>query len=189
MKELRVYFEGSPLLRSGFHRFLGEIITFAADARIRVNFVATKGRPIEDFKIALAKHPEAHNVLLLDSEGPLDSSSRRPRLNTISANQVFWMVELMEAWFLADPDSLEGYYGADFQRDSLPGRREIEQTPKAEVERGLKEATRRTKKGKYHKTKHAPDLLAKIDAAKVRTASPQCDRIFGELIAAIQQSD
>ena len=38
-----------------------------------------------------------------------------------------------------------------------------------------------TQKGKYHKTMHAPDLLARIDAAKVRAAAPACDRLFNVL--------
>ena len=31
-------------------------------------------------------------------------------------DRVFWMVELMEAWFLADRDALASYYGAEFRR-------------------------------------------------------------------------
>jgi hypothetical protein len=47
----------------------------------------------------------------------------------------------------------------------------------------LKQATRQTQKGRYHKTQHAPRILESLDPTKVRRAAPNCDRLFRELLA------
>jgi hypothetical protein len=88
--------------------------------------------------------------------------------------QVFLMVQAMEAWFLADRKVLAIYYGADFRSNNLPGdERHIEAIRKGDLERSLVDATRVTKtKGRYHKTRHAFDLLAEIDPGKVEAGSP-----------------
>jgi hypothetical protein len=39
--------------------------------------------------------------------------------------------------------------------------------------------------GEYHKTKHAPNLLAIIDPALVRNAAPNCDRMFRLILDAL----
>jgi hypothetical protein len=36
----------------------------------------------------------------------------------------------------------------------------------------------RTQKGEYHKTRHAPDLLGRLDEAKVRKRCRSCERLF-----------
>ena len=94
------------------------------------------------------------------------------------------MVQMMEAWFLADPEALAAYYGQHFGAKALPGRENVEQIAKSDVERSLKEATKRTQKGEYHKIRHGSDLLAKIDPAKVRRRAPHCERLLTMLAAA-----
>ncbi|WP_414542976.1 DUF4276 family protein [Nostoc sp. CCY0012] len=49
---------------------------------------------------------------------------------------------------------------------------------KNNLEPSLKAATRNTSKGEYQKIKHASKLLELLDVAKVRQASPYCDRLF-----------
>ena len=64
------------------------------------------------------------------------------------------MTQIMEAWFLADPDRLGECYRKGFHANALPNNRNVEQIDKQTVMRSLDDATRRTKKGKYqdHKT-------------------------------------
>ena len=92
---------------------------------------------------------------------------------------------MMEAWFHADPDALEKFYGAGFRRKSLKANPNVESIPKPDLERGLKGATGRSRKGDYfdHKTSHGPQLLAKVDPDLVRQAAPNCDRLFRAAIA------
>ena len=72
------------------------------------------------------------------------------------------MVQVMESWFLADPDTLKAFYGREFRAGSLPRNQNIEQISKQDVERGLKHATSVTKKGDYYdnKGKHSFAILA-----------------------------
>jgi uncharacterized protein DUF4276 len=170
--EIWLYFEGENALRGGFHEFLKEIVNRARDKRIKFRLRPCGATATADYQIALKKHPDALNILLRDSDGleipnpPKDSE--------------FWMVELMEAWFLADPEALEGYYGNPFPRAYNP---RVEELPKADVLARLRDATRHTQKGPYHKTKHAPHILERIDPAKVRKAAPNCERLFHEVLA------
>lgn len=91
------------------------------------------------------------------------------------------MVQMMEAWFLADSEALGAYYGQRFGAKALPGRENVEQIPKADVERFLKEATKKTQKGEYHKIRHGSELLARIDPDKVRKRAPHCERLLAML--------
>jgi hypothetical protein len=83
------------------------------------------------------------------------------------------MVQAMEAWFLADRDTLAAYYGQGFRLNALPGdERHIEAISKDDLVPSLEQATSDTKtKGQYHKTRHGFALLALIDPAKVEAGS------------------
>jgi hypothetical protein len=98
------------------------------------------------------------------------------------------MVQLMEAWFLADPEALALYYGKDFASNALKKNRRVEEIPKADLLKCLKQATRKTQKGIYHKTAHAPRILELLDPDKVRKAAPECDRLFREILTEIENS-
>ncbi len=94
------------------------------------------------------------------------------------------MVEMMEAWFHADPAALAKFYGARFQKSALKGDpKNVEKIPKKDVEKGLKAATARTAMGSYHKTWHGPKILEVIDPQLVRHAAPNCDRLFQAILS------
>jgi len=174
--EIRIYFEGDKKLREGFHVFLADIIDKARARRVRVELIATGGTPEKDYQIAVRAHPGSWNVLVRDSEGPLPSENHDSK---------FWMVQVMETWFLADPERLEGYYGDGFKKAALKANRKIEEIPKADVLACLKQATKGCKAGEYHKTKHAPMILKRIDPTRVRKVAPNCARLFTALLAAL----
>src|SRR2546428_320644 len=67
-----------------------------------------------------------------------------------------------------------------FNENALP-KSPVEQIAVKDLIDGLKKATATTTKGKYHKTKHAPEILKKLNVAKVRQAAPYCDRLFKTL--------
>jgi hypothetical protein len=190
VKEIRIYFEGDDALRPGFRSFLSQIAEAAKLRRCKFNLIAANGTPVLDYQDAIATHPDAWNVLLLDSEeaitGPLPDFCRKKRLPDLS-DSVFWMVQIMESWFLADPESLKKYYGDGFRENALDGDPRVEKIPKADVLLRLKAATRATKKKEYHKTAHAPDLLARIKPDLVKAAAPHSTRLFGELLAKLAE--
>ena len=173
-KHIRIYFEGDKKLTRGFHTFLLGPGTRGA---ARVNLSHTDGQPIRDFRRGQKSHPGAVNLLLLDSD---EMPNRRQELADCPDN-VFWMTELMEAWFVADSENLRGYYGKDFNDKAMPSNPEVERIPKKDVVDGLKGATRDTQKGVYHKTRHAPDLLMNLDREKVKRAAMECERLFRRL--------
>jgi hypothetical protein len=182
VKGIRIYFEGDDKLRPGFNTFFKDIKETARQQRLDVKSVATNGTPSGDFAKALKSHPDWINLLLLDSEGPLEVISERQRqVASFDGANVFWMIELMESWFLADCDALEKYYGQGFNSNALPGNRQVQNISKKDVIDGLKRATEKTKPGRYHKTKHAPNLLALVDSDLVRTAASECQRLFDAL--------
>ena len=88
----------------------------------------------------------------------------------------------MEAWFLADRDALDEFYGPGFQAGSLPGQANIEQIPKRFLLPALKHASRQTSQGPYHKARHAFALLALINPQTLREASVHAGRLFDVLI-------
>lgn len=92
-------------------------------------------------------------------------------------DQVHLMVQCTEAWFLADPEALSRYYQQGFHEGALPCQPEVEQISKVDILSRLDRATRRTRKGRYHKTSHAFDLLARIDPDKVCAVSPHARRL------------
>ncbi len=96
-------------------------------------------------------------------------------------DQAHLMVQVMEAWFLADPDALSTYYGQGFLVNSLPGRMDIEKIEKEKVFKVLSHATKRTQKGEYHKTRHGFDLLERIDPNLVRAASLHAEALLSVL--------
>jgi hypothetical protein len=192
--ELRIYFEGDNQLRPGFHGFLKEMKAAAAAGKKRCRFqlIEAKGTPVQDFRDALRTHPDAWNVLLLDSEAPIAGSladlCRRNKLDSAHEGSVFWMVVVMESWFLADIAALKAYYGEGFQENAATGNPEVEKILKADVYSKLKSATKNTKPGQYHKTRHAPALLGAIDVNLVKAAAPNCERMFRMILGKLAEN-
>ena len=190
VSEIQIFLEGDKALLKGFHAFLKPAIDAARQRGIRFQLVS--GGPldetIKDFMDAIQDNSDAFNILLVDSDGPdggnlIASIKGRSTWNgrvgaRIQDNQIHFMVEVMESWLLADKNALANYYGNGFQTNRLPQNPSVEEIFKADVISGLESATSSTPKGKYHKTRHAPDLLKQVDVSKVRNAAPNCDRLF-----------
>src|ERR1017187_2046589 len=135
--EIRIYYEGDTELREGFRSFFREIET-ANDGQ-PPKLIAGRGREqaMADFQKAVRKHPGALIVLLIDSDGPddgklFDTICRPQQMPGQLRDRVFWMVECMESWFLADVEALSSYYRADLT-EALRGNPIVEQIPKRDV--------------------------------------------------------
>lgn len=195
--EIRVYFDGDPKLRPGFDELFGELHRAARECGIAIHFVGCKARTAKSFRLALEDYPDALNLLLMDAESPVSSTDAWEHLRTRSDNQVsrpqgtsagqaHLMVQLMESWFLADREMLSRFYGQKFLASRLPARADVENVAKKDVISTLRAATRRTPKGDYHKTRHAPELLARLSRERVCDASPWCKRLFETIERAIE---
>lgn len=199
VKEIRIYFEGAKFLRPALGDFLSDVRQQATKKQIQWNIIASgsRGRAFDDFRAALNNHPDAFNLLLVDAEAPVVHTPwehlRRRQLDQwpqpdADDSHCHLMVQMMEAWFVADVQALKDYYKQGFNENAVPGTSDVEKIAKDQIEIALKEATRKTSKGKYHKTRHAPAILSLLNVDKVRQAAPHCDRLFKTLHEIIEPS-
>ena len=182
-------------MRRAFRKFFGVLDQVAEDqgSSLKLTLHGTRRAAYTQFCYAHNHEPETYHVLLVDSEDPVQhpgecwrhlrerEADGWERPGGVEEAQCQLMVEAIESWLFADPDCLAGYYGTDFQKSSLPGRRNVEEIPKQEHLVKLQAATRHTQKGVYHKTRHLPDLLRTISTQKVRERAEHCDRLFVNL--------
>jgi hypothetical protein len=198
MKEIHLFCEGGgdgrdskQKLKIGFVGFLRELILLARSKRIRFNVTMCGSRLVayDKFQTALQTQPDVFNVLLVDSEAPVDKTPwehLRERdgwsLPGCNDDHCHLMVQAMEAWLIADPDALKKYYGQNFNGNAIPKTSDVEQISAARLEPSLRNASRNTQKGEYQKIKHASELLERhVDPSKVRKASGHCERLFAVL--------
>ena len=187
MSHVCLYIEGGRGLVAPFKDFIEKAVPGARHA-MQITLCAGRDDAVHDFLLGISKKPFLSHILLIDSEGPDDGrlfeSLRRTREwtkrnpDSVSGDQVFWMVQLMEAWFLADRDALRKYYGSGLNENSLIGNPKVEEIPKLDVLDSLKNATRDTSKGKYLKGAHAARLLGYLNPACVRSVAPNFERLL-----------
>lgn len=198
VSEIRIYVEGGgdgketkARFREGMTHFLSALKSLAREKSIRWDIVACGSRndTLRNFRSALKSHPQAFNVLLVDSEAPFTATSPTVHLKNrdgwdmagMADEQCHLMVEMMENWFLADVDALESFYKKGFNRNAIPRNQNVEQIAKADVETALKNAIRGTIAGRYQKIRHGTQLLEKVNPELVRKRAPNCERIFKTL--------
>ena len=200
--EIHVHFEGDRRLRSAFDRFTSSLRRDAASRRFKLLMVAGKDRyrTLQNFARSLDGPQHIRSMLLVDAEGTvaeacwnkpwshldLLEAAKLPRPENATDDQAHLMVQAMEAWFVADRDAVADYYKQGFLPNRLPDTKDIESIPKADLVKSLRKASQKTQKGPYDKTRHAPDLLAIFDPAKVRAASRWCERLFATISEVIQ---
>lgn len=194
--EIRIYVEGGgdqketkARLRRGFGAFLRDLRDACRRRSIRWNVTACGGRDatFDAFDMAIRTHRTAFNVLLVDAEGPVDDGpfdhlpdrwTAQWKAGGVEERQCHLMVQILESWLIADGQQLAEYYGQGFHGKALPNETNVERVAKERVFAALEAATRGTKKGEYHKTRHAPDLLGRVRPSVVRSRAPYCDRLF-----------
>jgi len=197
VSEIRIYVEGGgpgkhskAAMRRGFGEFLTILRNAAQERHVCWHIVACGPRndAFDAFCTALKTHTGAFNVLLVDSEGPVTTRPLQHlgtrdgwAIDNSLDEHCHLMVQMMESWFVADIDALENFYGNGFQRSAFPERINVEVIDKATLEHELKSATRDTRKGRYAKARHGPELLGRLDPDKVRRKAPHCERLFATL--------
>ena len=195
--KVRVYVEGGgdgrelrARCREGFTSFFERATLAGRMPRIIAS--GSRTNAFNKFCVALGSSNEVEFIVLLvdsedpvvDGSGPWHHLARRDgwdKPDNAKDENVHLMVQCMETWFLADRDGLAAYFGRGFNRNALPGRREIEDVAKADVLDGLKNATRRCKKGEYGKGRHSFDILKQTDSSKLLVASPHAKRLIDTL--------
>ncbi len=155
--------------------------------------VACGGRQeaFKDFVTALRTQKAGSMVMLLvDSEGPVDgtdpwahllSRDRWQRPPDARPEQCHLMVQIMESWFLADPEAIEKFFGAGFRKNALPANSDIEEIERERVISSLERAAHGCAKAGYRKGAHSFALLGTIDPGKLEAAAPFAKRFFETL--------
>jgi hypothetical protein len=195
--EIRVYVEGGgdgqetkARVRRGFSEFFKDVVTRAREKRIgwRVVPCGSRDRTLDAFQIALRRHPDAFNIMLVDAEAPVTAEPRQHLRNRdgwdlggVTDDRCHLMVQVVEAWLVADIEALQRYYGDGFNSNSIPRTVNVEQIDKPTLYSSLDAATRRTTKGVYHKIRHGPEILGRLDVSKVRKRAAHCERLFALL--------
>ena len=175
---MRVYLEGARRLRNPMKTFLRNAISTIHRQSVTLEIEPCGSRDSAIRRCAR----DAGSFLLKDSEGEdLQQLTDRVTALTGAPNRAFFMVQLMEAWFLADRPALETYYGRGLNAGRLPRNPNIEEIPKPDVERGLHDATRQCSKGAYNKGEHAPDMLPRLNPVSIYNTCPNFRRLIDHL--------
>lgn len=195
--KVKVYVEGggdSKDLRTRCRRGFSSFFERATLAGRMPQVIACGGRgtAFDKFRTARrSRRADEFIVLLVDSEDPVAEGSGtwehlavRDGWDTppeVGDEHAHLMVQCMEAWFLADREALAAFFGQGFNHNVLPSREEIEEVAKNDVLDGLRNATRRSRKGEYGKGSHSFDVLERIDPAKVLAVSPHAKCLIDTL--------
>jgi len=197
VNEIRIYVEGGggkdskAWLRVAFTQFLNQSREADQSARttLRVVMCGSRQETYEAFQRGTRDHAGSAVLLLVDAEASVIGTERqhlaaqdRWDLSFAADDSIHLMTQLMESWFVADPAALARFYGQGFAAVSIPKRTNVEEIPKADIERALHDATRKTQRGTYHKTQHAPKILESLDPATVRARAPGCERLLQHLM-------
>jgi hypothetical protein len=206
VQDIRIYIEGggnngpqTRQLRQGFEQFLTELRDAATKRGLQVKVIMCGERQsaLKAYRLGCRKNASSVNLFLVDSEGPVSTTSPWDHLvkqrdgflePRISDDFCHLMVQLFEAWLVADPDCLERYYGQGFHPGALPKHPDVEAISKKDVLDSLKRATRGSQKGQYHKIKHCSALLKRLSADEVRKRAKHCERLFATIERLIAQA-
>lgn len=154
----------------------------------KVSACGSREQAYEDFCDALADD-SSDPILLVDSEGAVRTTDAWSHLTqeddwerpqSAGADSAHLMVQVMEAWFLADRSALAAYFGQGFRASALPQRAQIEDISKADVLRGIGEASRRTNKP-YAKGRDSFAILQRLNIDKLMDACPHAKRLIETL--------
>lgn len=168
-----LYLEGGNHLRAPMAQFI----------RRAAGPIDLKIRPCGSGSDAIAQCSKDEDALLLiDSEGMDVPQLVQSVASQIGAtNRAFFMVQLMEAWFIADRNALADYFGAGFRNSALPQNPNVEDIPKQDIENCLRNATRDCAKQHYAKGRDDVRLLERLNPTAVYNACPNFARLIDHL--------
>ena len=172
---MQLYMEGNKRLRAPMSQFIRKI-TGPIDLKI------TPCNSRDDTIKQCAKDEGA--LLLIDSEGEeLRSLISRIRPQIGPDNRHFFMVQKMEAWFVADRQTLADYFGPGFHENALPQNANIESVSTRDIDDALRNATRNCAKQRYAKGRDDVGLLNILNPPTVYNACPNFAGLINHLRA------
>jgi len=200
---IAIYLEGGGVgantksaLRRGMSEFLGEIRDNCRDNRWFFKLVACGDRNEAYRGFYNFNEFEKYHVvvLLVDSEEKVKAGYPHQHLTQRDGwqflennkNNVHLMVQTMETWIVCDQNAMKKFYGNNYRPIILPA--ELEDTSKPDISNWLDNATSKTQKGRYHKIKHASELMKQINPDEVRKRCKHCDNMFTSLLSRFEKA-
>ena len=164
----------------------------------RIVACGPRSRAFRDFERAL-RNGDGYPILLVDSEDPVadaDRSDANPsgawrhlgrrdgwtKPSGARDDQAQLMVTTMETWLLADRQTLIAYFPA-MNANALPPDVDLESRRTQKVTDALRDATRSSSKGRYHKGNHSFDLLGRVQPEELKGRLPHFRRFVETLDA------
>jgi hypothetical protein len=139
--------------------------------------------------------------MMIDSEEPLNdreatwdhliNSDNWEKPPGAVNEQVLFMTTCMEAWIVADHDSLRNHYGSRLQVSALPPLAILEERNRHDIQDALVQATRNCKNA-YQKGKRSFDILSKLTPDALKPHLPSFRRnleILDEKLKGIQRPE
>jgi Domain of unknown function (DUF4276) len=189
MVTVRVYFEGGADPKGN-----PNVATIDNTNRLRESFNKLLNSGLENEKVRIQAHPaysinstvkirEPNSLLLIDLDGSKDKKGQRLKDNGLLDIQdsVFFMVQRMEAWILSQPEVIEEIFASfkfkdtSIKDDELIKGKDPENIlhPDAVLDTILQRYFSYTKSGKskklkYGKLKHSPDLIEKLNIQQLK---------------------
>jgi hypothetical protein len=133
------------------------------------------------FRTAIGKGQDFHQILLVDSEDPVDPQGELSHGTAVAWNhlqsrdgwtrphgtdddQAQMMVACMETWIMSDREALSKVFGAELQVSALLPVNDLEQRSTSDVQRALENATRNCGPHKaYRKGRRSFQILAELN--------------------------
>ena len=184
MSRIVIHFEGKKDLRPGFRKLFERHVNRAREKRIRFDLISggSNVETVKDFLRSCRENPSDLNVLLVDSESPAPSAAAAIRAlrsrsywdasAAVDDGQINFMVQAMEAWFIADRRALATHFGNRFNADGLPSPRNAESISPQGLTDSITQALRASGgwrgRRRYDKARDGARLLELLNEATVR---------------------
>ena len=195
--EVTIHFEGHSNLRAGFHKLFESHVNHARQRRMRFKLIAGGSRTeaVKDFLRSCRSQPSNVNILLIDSEGPVPKTASA--IQSLRAqnfwdggvacddDQINFMVQAMEAWFIADSRALVEHFGRDFNINVLPSPQNAESLAPGNLTTAIREGLRHGGRRRYDKVTDGVKLLQLIDEVRVSQHCRHFNRLTDYLVREI----
>jgi len=144
--------EGKARLRQGMSEFLRKVVSQKKPGW-KVFTCGSRNDAHDAFLNTKKTSPETFSMLLVDSEGPVNQPPRTHlkqrdgwKLTGVSEDSIHLMIQVMEAWVVADAEAVEAYYGQHCRKNALPQAHDLEGVEKERIHEALSTRQRRRRR-------------------------------------------
>ncbi len=165
-------------LREGFHKLLIQLLK-GDMPRIKMG---NNGR--QTVKFFKNNRSSKFGFLLIDLDAQKSEKDKKIMEYELKDHKknVFFMIQEMESWFLSQPAVLDDYYGKNVSQKISQDNTEIISEP----DKLIRQLTKNTGRGSYHKVRHGVELLKRLDARKLAENSSEFSALIERLKSTVQ---